>query len=288
MSKDSRIQAFAEKKFYLEQLSPQDAVFYRRAWEFLDQKGGEASLADLYRLGVEIFNNGIINRVKVIYDPDIVATKPNHPQKEDWIKFTNSSLRDLTDDQYISVAAIHLFFMFAGEENVLVEKNGTFYQPLAVQLFGQQLWWLFHLVSPQLNSKYRKLIVSQIRPDRRDCTSFLHQTGEGFAIDFWQTWVLVFGTYRGCFTKWYERKIGPEGSPQSFRATANFLEVPVNEVTPEMERTFIGKSATYMLMMATISTEENTGISEDLGMNPTSLVFMAIARDIENFRKDEM
>lgn len=290
-SEEGRLSAFAEKKYHLDALDDiggWKADFYKKMWATPGWDSGRVSLADLYNKGIEILDNPILKLVEPIFrtDPkhfDDYGQSHGKDQADDYQADITKPLSELSDEGYICLAALHLYFWFAKDSFVRVPMK-TLCSPLAVQLFGQEFWWMLHLVSPHLNEKYTRLIVPMVRAVTPECSAFNHRTGEGFAIDFWQAWVSVVIEYDIAFKRWYQKLYDGPGSKKSLEAAAKRFKVAIDTITKEKEKEFISKYASYLIQeQMSINPGAHVGLSGSLGMSPLKLVFLAIAMDIHLF-----
>lgn len=308
MTPNYRNIVIASKKYFLDKLDGNNADFYQKAKAMIDEIGPDYSLADLYRIAIDCYpiirRIGLDTRLSNFTEPEKIgeggrlASKPEplsgswkgnvEKLRQGWTEFVRSPLRNLREDYYICIAAAHLFYWFAGGHNVLVNERTGFISPIAVQLHGQEMWWMLHLVSPHLDRMYDQTIVKRIRRNRMSCSAFNHRTGDGFAIDFWQTWVMMFDEFESSVRRFYRNMAGDLGSPESISNVAEFRKIDRSEVTPQIEAEHFSKTMTFLFQGFVTDAEENKQHQWITNTGPLDAVFIAIARDIEMFRKREI
>jgi len=212
--------------YFFEQLSESTAAMCRKIQALLaDRQEPRTTIGDIYNAAADAHQNMIIDRVRSMS------------------KHMSMDLDTLTDADYVYLAALHLYYTFSGGKNALMPHK-TLVVPLSIALFGQELWWVMHLVCPKLDAKYRSVMASRIRPDRRDASAFLFDCGESFATDFWMTWVQSMATLRTSAS----RLGGPRDTLHFAESVRKLLGLSPSEViTSSHEDKFIAKSVIFFM-----------------------------------------
>ena len=141
----------------------------------------------------------------------------------DWDRLRDVRLCDMSDEDYVCLAAHFLFDRFIGGKHRLYdttieEEPVPVWVDIGPVLFGQNIWWMLHLAFPVLNEKYRRCIAKHTRPTHRNAASaFFFNSGEGFATDFWVAWQIMMESYTESVRRSLtERFTKLEGSVEAF------------------------------------------------------------------------
>ena len=118
----------------------------------------------------------------------------------------------LTDHEYATLAIAHLGIIFtANHETIMINKQNPMKIPnfTAIALYGQEMWWALHLISPRLNRKYWEVFGQYVRPGAKVGAS-MFTCGESFATDFWVSSGMALNAMYGVFTRWYISTFGED------------------------------------------------------------------------------
>lgn len=258
--------------YFLQNL-PQEAVKFINYFQqhFTLEQINQMTMSNFIKLAVGQYGNALlVERAKMFFD---------HAE-------FSFCLDQMDDNDYLNFAIIWLEYLFTGGENTLLADTGSkvarFVSPLACQIHGQQLFFWIHLISPILANKYKRLIgqtcgridqcaqhatnhSTEKRTRRKNsntelggfrtnclCVEVYHfQSGETFAIDFWQSFYLALQTYRASTESFFNREFGELGSEQSIEKAKEYFEKTIEkgEITDfsDLEERFRLESQNFFL-----------------------------------------
>ena len=248
-------------KKFLENLNRQDSMFYRRIRNSVD-RSNDLTLANLYKAASLSYDqNPAISKLHASVEE---STESKSGQKDEEEEEATGILlkliKDLTSEEYLQLAASHLFYWFSGslfeeeeegeEEGGEQRRNRQSTSSLLIRIYGQRAWWIMHLSCPELDLKYRTEIATRIRSEEPRASAFRFENGEDFALDFWQAWVVSFRTFKNGCIEYCDDKFGKVGSDSSVESSKKHLKSDGkldHHDASVIERSFRGSIATLIL-----------------------------------------
>lgn len=160
--------------------------------------------------------------------------------------FTNDVIiEEMSYSQYISLALVHLSYVFAGGEDLIV--FGKLITPVQVQLIGQEAWHLLHIISP-LGFKYRSFIAPDIRLDESPLPICFYSS-ECFAIEFWNFFMMKMDLYKASLKGFVNQQMDKLNQKSSSGINEELrVIIDEDEITEKNRTKFESKLASYFLI----------------------------------------